>query len=82
MEARVLTATACFRRRDRRHRLRSAAIETLEPRQMLNAGPIITEFMADNDGTLLDGDGNSSDWIEIHNHGAQTADLAGWSLTD
>ena len=27
----------------------------------------ITEFVADNDGTILDSDGDDSDWIEIHN---------------
>ena len=34
--------------------------ESLEPRCMLAANPIILEFMASNDSTLLDGDGNSS----------------------
>ena len=33
----------------------------------------ITEFMALNDGVLLrDEDGESSDWIEIHNGGTNT----------
>jgi len=38
--------------------------------------------MASNDNTLDDGDGNSSDWIEIYNPTAATIDLAGWHLTD
>ncbi|MBN2476227.1 MAG: lamin tail domain-containing protein [Pirellulales bacterium] len=50
---------------------------------MLQAGPLlINEFMAVNDGTLLDGDGNYSDWIEIHNPTQQTVSLGGWYLTD
>ncbi len=56
--------------------------ELLEPRCVLNAGPIITEFMASNDGSLLDGDGKSSDWVEIFNPTSQTINLAGWHLTD
>ena len=43
---------------------------------------IISEFMASNDTTLNDGDGNSSDWIEIHNFGAAAVNLGGWHLTD
>jgi hypothetical protein len=42
---------------------------------------IISEFMADNKETLLDEDGQSSDWIEIFNSSAGTVDLGGWSLT-
>ena len=38
--------------------------------------------MADNDNTLLDGYGNASDWIEIHNAGDDAIDLSGWYLTD
>ena len=30
---------------------------------------LINEFVADNDGSLLDQDGDDSDWIEIHNPG-------------
>ena len=42
----------------------------------------ITEFMAANNVTLNDEDGDNSDWIEIQNQGASTASLAGWFLTD
>ncbi len=44
--------------------------------------PYITEFMASNSETLLDGDGRFSDWIEIHNPAATAVGLAGWYLTD
>jgi hypothetical protein len=42
----------------------------------------ISEFLAINDGGLADEDGTRPDWIEIHNAGPATADLAGWHLTD
>jgi len=58
------------------------ALESLEPRQLLAADVLITEFLASNSGTLLDSDGASPDWIEIHNQGDAPIDLAGWSLTD
>lgn len=47
----------------------------------------ISEFAADNPGPVVlpgsisDMDGDSSDWIELHNAGP-TADLSGWKLTD
>ncbi|MCP5523002.1 MAG: CotH kinase family protein [Verrucomicrobiales bacterium] len=43
---------------------------------------LITEFMADADFGLLDEDGESQDWIEIHNPNAFEMALTGWSLTD
>ncbi len=42
----------------------------------------ITEFMAENDSTLDDEDGDSSDWVEIFNGGTNTVNLGGWYLTD
>lgn len=51
-----------------------------EPPLILNE-VVISEFMASNDGSLADGDGNSSDWIEIWNSTTDSVDLAGWSLT-
>jgi hypothetical protein len=56
--------------------------ESLEPRVVLAADPLITEFMASNDETLRDNDGTSSDWIEIFNPDADPLDLSGWYLTD
>ena len=53
------------------------------------ATPVISEFLASNgsreplgEGDLLDADGDSSDWIELHNPTAQPFDLGGWYLTD
>ncbi|MBI4604959.1 MAG: lamin tail domain-containing protein [Planctomycetes bacterium] len=45
-------------------------------------GPIITELLADNGGSLLDEDGEASDWVEVHNPGASAVNLQGWHLTD
>jgi len=58
------------------------AMEPLEPRLLLDGTPLITEFMADNDETLLDTFGESSDWIEIYNPTTETINLDGWHLTD
>ncbi len=57
-------------------------IERLETRTLLAADPVITELMASNRSSLDDGNGRSSDWIELHNRGDETADLGGWYLTD
>lgn len=43
---------------------------------------MISEFMADNDETLNDDDGDSSDWIEIFNPNPVSADLTGWFLSN
>ncbi|MAG57839.1 MAG: hypothetical protein CMJ83_16265 [Planctomycetes bacterium] len=44
--------------------------------------PAITEFMARNASSLVDEDGDYSDWIEIHNPADAPVSLVGWSLTD
>lgn len=48
----------------------------------LSAAPIISEFMASNQKTVADEDGDFSDWIEIYNPDAAPVNLAGWRLTD
>jgi hypothetical protein len=47
-----------------------------------NAQVVISEFMAKNDSTLIDGDGNYSDWIELYNTGEEAVDLTQWYLSD
>ena len=42
----------------------------------------VTEFMAENDGTVEDEDGNTPDWLELFNAGTNTVSLNGWFLTD
>lgn len=48
----------------------------------VTANPVITEFLASNTNGLLDEDGDTSDWIEIHNPTSSPINLAGWNLTD
>ena len=48
----------------------------------LEAQVLITEFQASNDGTIVDEDGDSSDWAEFFNAGGAAVDLGGWFLTD
>jgi len=50
---------------------------------------VIHEFLADNGsrsplegGELLDGNGESSDWIELYNQSGLPVDISGWYLTD
>ena len=44
--------------------------------------PVLSEFMASNESTLPDEDGDFPDWIEIANMGNAALDLAGYHLTD
>ncbi len=46
------------------------------------SAPVISEFMASNETTLADEDGEFSDWIEIFNPDAEPVDLGGYFLTD
>lgn len=43
---------------------------------------VISEFMASNDETLNDEDGDSEDWIELFNQSGSPQNLSGWYLTD
>lgn len=44
--------------------------------------PLINEFMASNQGTLHDEDGDASDWIEIYNPASEPLNLYGYSISD
>lgn len=62
---------------------RTLNFEPLEARITLDASQLrITEFVASNDESLLDYDGDSSDWVEIYNTGTTSVNLAGLFLTD
>ncbi|NIQ08197.1 MAG: hypothetical protein GWO10_00070, partial [candidate division Zixibacteria bacterium] len=57
--------------------------------QIVDPHIVISEFMASNassepleEGELLDGNGESSDWIEIYNPTATAVDLGGWYLSN
>jgi len=64
------------------HHIPAPALEALEPRLLLSGSPVISEFLAINDSVLADGDGQYSDWLEIHNPGSAPVDLTDWSLED
>jgi len=63
-------------------RVVSLSVETLEPRQMLTANPLITEFLASNDTGLVDFEGDNEDWLEVSNPTSVPVNLGGWYLTD
>lgn len=43
---------------------------------------VINEFMASNDATVADQDGEFDDWIELYNNGVSPIDLEGYFLSD
>lgn len=43
---------------------------------------VLSEILTDNLTGLTDADGDTEDWIEIHNRGGTAVNLNGWSLTD
>jgi uncharacterized repeat protein (TIGR02543 family) len=45
-------------------------------------GLVINEVMSSNNSTLVDEDGDYSDWIEIYNPGGSPVNLSGYGLTD
>ncbi len=51
-------------------------------RQASGEGPVISEFVASNKASHHDKEGDSPDWIEIHNPTVEALDLDGWYLTD
>jgi len=69
-----------------------AGIRTIKPvfsekrtplRNARVTGPIvISEVMFSNNTTLMDEDGDFSDWVELYNTGRSEVDLQGWYLTD
>ncbi len=62
---------------------RSLSFEPLEARLPLDAAQLrITEFVASNDESLYDYDGDASDWVEIYNSGTTAVNLPGLYLTD
>jgi hypothetical protein len=48
----------------------------------VHGAPVISEFLASNGANLTDEDGDTPDWIEIHNPDAVTLNLGGYHLTD
>lgn len=62
---------------------RSLQFQQLEQRLPLDASALlITEFVASNDGSLFDFEGDTPDWVEIYNPSSTAVDLQGLYLTD
>ena len=61
---------------------RQYTLQILEPRQLLAVDPVISEFMASNQSTIADSDGDFSDWLEIHNADTTPIELGGWYISD
>ena len=49
---------------------------------LADAQVTISEICPSNIDVILDEDGDSSDWIELHNGGTNAVDLTGWHLSD
>lgn len=43
---------------------------------------VINEFMADNESTVTDQDGDYEDWVELYNNSAEAVNLNGYYLSD
>lgn len=50
--------------------------------QLALANVWINEVQSSNDSTCVDENGESPDWIELYNDGAEDVDLSGWGLSD
>ncbi|MEZ5196264.1 MAG: lamin tail domain-containing protein [Bacteroidales bacterium] len=48
----------------------------------INSDLVINEFMADNETTVEDQDGEYDDWIEFYNNGSEEISLSGYYLSD
>jgi hypothetical protein len=78
------------RRRGRKLALAGASgprswLEPLEQRLLYTqtpSSPMITEFLTQNSGGLVDNKGHTPDWIELHNPTLGNIDLGGYYLTD
>ncbi|MEZ5329617.1 MAG: chitobiase/beta-hexosaminidase C-terminal domain-containing protein [Verrucomicrobiales bacterium] len=54
----------------------------LVPFSTLSSQVVISEFVASNSESLVDADGDASDWIEIHNTLSEPMNVEGFALTD
>ena len=58
------------------------SISTTPTSPLTTGGPVITEFVADNNDTLEDEDLDSPDWLEIYNGQVASVNLSGYYLTN
>lgn len=50
--------------------------------QICGQGLVINEIMSDNETSILDEDGESSDWIELYNASSESINLKGYQMSD
>jgi hypothetical protein len=50
--------------------------------QKVEAGLVLNEFKASNQGGIRDEDGEASDWIEIYNSGEEAVAISGYGISD
>ena len=50
--------------------------------EIVDTGLVVNEFLASNDSVDMDGEGETDDWIELHNRGDAAIDLSIYSLAD
>ncbi|MCA9242057.1 MAG: chitobiase/beta-hexosaminidase C-terminal domain-containing protein, partial [Planctomycetales bacterium] len=79
----MLRTSTSLGQRPRLMRAGRLGFEALEPRHVLSAANLqITEFMATNTSTLLNGDFAYDDWIEVYNADTTPVDLGDYYLSD
>lgn len=62
--------------------LDNVSVVTTATTAIATGGPVISEFVAANDGSYEDEDLETPDWIEIMNGSGSTASMTGWFLTN
>jgi hypothetical protein len=66
----------------KRTALLALVIEALASCKLRGSDVVISEILASNTKGLRDMDGETSDWIELHNRDSAPVNLDGWCLTD
>jgi hypothetical protein len=61
-----------------RAKRRTAILQSLEPRQVLNAGSVVFSEIQYNPA----GSDTANEWIELHNQLSVNVDISGWQLDD
>ncbi len=54
----------------------------VETSVLVDSDVVINEFVASNDASAADQDGEYDDWIELYNNSDQAVDLSGWYMSD
>ncbi len=55
---------------------------TIKASSLFTGDVVINEFMASNDTTVADQDGDFDDWVELYNNSTDAVDISGYQLAD